>query len=101
MQDAAGAGNSEKGFEVTGMVPHHGRDSIAGTETELGKGGSEAAGTMIEVAIAGAGDGTVWAAGNDFDAREEFVGALEERGKRQGKLHHRAAHDNLVREALV
>jgi hypothetical protein len=33
VQDAAGARNSEKGFEVTGMVPHHGGDAIAGTET--------------------------------------------------------------------
>src|ERR1700676_793995 len=92
MQNAASAGSSEKGFEVAGMVPHHGRDAITGAETEIGEGGSEAAGAVIEISIAGAGDGTVRAAGNDFDAREEFVGALEERGKRQGKIHHRAAH---------
>src|ERR1700682_1514810 len=33
-----------------------------------------------------------WAAGDDFDAGEKLVGALEERGEGERKIHHRAAH---------
>src|SRR4029077_12711280 len=49
VQDAAGRGNTEEGFEVAGMVPHHGGDAIAGAEAELGESGSQAAGAAKRV----------------------------------------------------
>src|SRR5712692_8199924 len=95
VQDAAGTGNTEEGFEVAGVIPHHGGDAITGTEAELGESRGQAARAVIEVAVTGAEDGTIGAPGDDFDTGEKLVGTLEERGEGQGKVHHRAAHENL------
>src|SRR5579864_6368406 len=95
MQNAAGAGHAEESFEVAAVIPHHGGDAVAGLQAEFDERGSEAAGAAIEIAVAGARDGTVWAARNDFDAGEDLVRALEERGEGQREIHHGAAHGNL------
>src|SRR5258707_6637746 len=97
MQDAACCGNTEEGFEVAGVIPHHGGDAIAGTEAELGQSRGQAASPAVEVTVAGADDRAVLAAGDDFDTREKLVSALEERGESEPKVHHRAAHENLLR----
>ena len=70
--------------------------AIAGTETELGQRRGQAASPAVEVAVASADDGAVGATGDYFDAREKLVSALEERGEGERKVHHRAAHENLV-----
>ena len=92
MQNAAGAGHAEEGFEMAGMIPHHGGDAVTGLQTEFRQGGGEPARAPVEVAITGAPDGLVRFAGDDLDARENFAGTLQNSGQRQRKIHHRAAH---------
>ena len=92
MEDAAAAGHAEKGFEMAGVVPHHGGDAVAALHSEFSEGGGQAAGAAIEFAEASASDGLVRLAGNDFGPGEDFAGALEDGGEREGKIHHGAAH---------
>jgi len=95
MQDSAGGGHAEKGFEVTSVVPHHGRDAIARPQTKLGQRGGETARPAIEIAIVGAHNGAVRAARDDLDLRKQFSRALQHRRKGQRIIHHRAAHRGL------
>src|SRR5260370_4459008 len=92
VQNAAGGGNAEKGFQVAGVIPHHGGDAIAGLQTEFGQCRGEAARTAVEFAITGARDGFVRLARDDLDPRKDFAGTLQDGGQRQRKIHHRAAH---------
>jgi hypothetical protein len=96
VQDAAGTGNTEESFQVAGVIPHHGSDAITGTEAELDEGRGEAARAAVEVTVASAHDGAIGTAGGDLDAGEEFVRTFEERGQRERKVHHRAAHESLA-----
>src|SRR5256884_32673 len=51
MQDAAGAGNSEEGFQVARMIPHHGSYAVARFEAEFAEGRAKTAGATIEVPV--------------------------------------------------
>src|SRR5882672_592429 len=92
MQNAACAGDTKKGFEVAAVVPHHGGDAVTGLQAEFRESGREAARPAIEFAIARANDGLVRLARDDFDARKDLRGALQDGGQRQREIHHGAAH---------
>src|SRR6266446_2609624 len=92
MQDAAGTRNAEESFQVAGMIPHHGGDTVTRPQTEFGQCRGEAAGASVEFTITSAQDGLVRLAGNDFNARENLSGTLQDGGQRQREIHHRAAH---------
>src|SRR5580700_1507198 len=74
VQDAASAGHAEEGFQVAGVVPHHGSDAVAGLHAEFSKGFRKEARAAIEFAIAAARDGLIGLARNDLDARKDFSG---------------------------
>ncbi len=96
VQNAAGRGNTKEGFQVAGMIPHHGADAIAGLQAQLRQSRGETPGAPVEFAIVGAGDGAIRPPRNDFDAGKEPARAIEQRGKRQRKVHHGAAHECLT-----
>src|SRR6266446_9411005 len=92
MQNAAGTRNTEEGFKVARVVPHHRGDAVTGFQAQFRESGREAARPAIEFAVARANDGLVRLARDDFDARKDLRGALQDGGQRQGKIHHGAAH---------
>ena len=96
VQNAAGRGNAKEGFQVAGMIPHHGADAIAGLQSQLRQSRGETPGAPVEFAIVGAGDGAIRPAGNDLDGGKEPTRAIQQGGKRQRKIHHGAAHECLT-----
>ena len=70
MENASGTWHPKEGFQMTGVVPHHGGDAVSRFKAELCKRVGEAAGTPIEIPIIRAGDGFVRLAGDDLDARK-------------------------------
>src|SRR6184192_4949170 len=95
MQDAAGAGNSEEGFQVARMIPHHGSYAVSRFEAEFAEGRAKTAGATIEVPVTGANNGVVRLARHNFDAGKDFPGTLQDGRERQREIHHRAAHGTL------
>jgi hypothetical protein len=98
MQDAAGAGDPEKRFQMARVIPHHGSDTVPGLQAKLGESCSEAAGAAIKIPIATANNGLVRLSRNNLDARKDFPRALQDGGEREGKIHHGAAHRALVKD---
>ena len=96
VKDASGAGYAEKRLEMGGMIPHHRRDAVAGLQAKLGEGRGEAAGATIKGAVGGSHQRAIRADGNNFDASEKAPGTLKQRGNRQRKIHHGAAHQSLT-----
>ena len=80
VENASGARNPEKGFEMARVVPHHRGDAVAGLKPEFGERRRKAPGARVEIAITGAGDGFVRLAGDDLDAREKFPRPLQDGG---------------------
>src|ERR1700686_4555106 len=92
MQDPTAAWNAEKGFEMFGVVPHHGGDTVTTLHSKFRQRTGKPPGPGMEFAVAGASDGLVRLLRNDFDARKDSSGALQNRGQRQRKGHHSTAH---------
>ena len=92
MQDTAGRGNSEEGFQMARMIPHHGSDAVPWFEPEFPEGRGKAASATIEVPVTAANDRVVRLPRNDFNAGKDFPGALQDGRERQWEIHHRAAH---------
>src|SRR6266446_1394123 len=84
MQNAAGTRNTEEGFKVARVVPHHRGDAVTGFQAQFRESGREAARPAIEFAVARANDGLVRLARDDFDARKDLPGPLQDGGQRQG-----------------
>ena len=101
MQNATGTRNAEEGFEMCGVVPHHGGYAVARLQSEFRQRRRKPARAPIEFAIAGARDGFVRLAGDDFDPREDLPRAFQDGGQRQRIIHHRAAHKNLSGGAQI
>src|SRR5260370_11771541 len=57
VQNAASARNAEKGFQVAGVIPHHGGDAVTGPQTEIGQPRSEPARAPVDLAVAPTPDG--------------------------------------------
>jgi hypothetical protein len=92
MQNAAGARNSEEGFQVADMIPHQGGNPVARLQTELSQRRSEPPRTPIKFPIAGSRNRFVRFAGDNLNSRKYLPGTLQNGGQRQRKIHHRAAH---------
>src|SRR4029077_11520326 len=92
MQNAASAWNAEKGFQMAGVIPHHGGRAATRPESEFCQCRREPARAAIKFSITAARDGLVRLARNNLDARKDFPGTLQNRRERQRKIHHRAAH---------
>src|ERR1700719_1283124 len=92
MQDPTAAWNAEKGFEMFGVVPHHGGNTVTALHPQFRKRTGEPPGPGMEFAVAGASDGLVRLLRNDFDARKDSSGPLQDGGQRQRKVHHSTAH---------
>ena len=50
MQDATAAWNSEKGFEMFGVVPHHGGDTVTVLHSQFRQGTGKPPGPAMEFA---------------------------------------------------
>src|SRR6267154_5788775 len=92
MQNAAGARHAEESLQMAGVIPHHGGHAVAGPQSKFGQSRREPARAPVEFAITSACDGPTRLAGDDFDARKNLPGTLQDGGQRERKIHHGAAH---------
>src|SRR5258708_463771 len=67
VQNAARARNAKKGFQVSGVIPHHGGDAVTRPQAEISQRRSEEARATAEVAVDRARDGLV-----EFPVRDNF-----------------------------
>ena len=74
------------------VIPHHGGDAVARTQTKFGERASEPPSAAVKITIRSANDRPVRPARDDFHAAKKLAGALQNRRERQRKIHHRTAH---------
>src|SRR5581483_9589096 len=96
MQNGAGARHAKKGFQVDGVIPHHGGDTVAAAQAELRKRAGEPASAVAEARIGSIVHGAIRAARENLDFGKMTASTFEKMRKGQGIFHHRSAQKYLV-----
>src|SRR5215470_12677005 len=98
MQDAARARDTEEGFQVSGMIPHHRSDAVTRLQSDGFERSGKFARPAVELTVARADDRLVRPARKDFDIWKQLACPLQNRRQRELKIHHGTAHNRASRK---
>ena len=97
MQNSARARHPKKHLQMAGMVPHHGSNPIAGLEAERSECRGKPTSPPVEVPKAGADNRAIRSPRGNLNSGKDLACPLQQRGERQGEIHHGSAHGSLER----